>query len=304
MTNIYTFPIDTLRIPMLSYIRTSLPSFHDELKDAINWRNLDNSFVYTYTNTKITESAEICRLPSGKIQIIFYDNYLQYLWCICYSFIVFYDQHYKKCKKLDYDEKEFNKGLMVFNAGLTLFDKHNTELFFSLPNPTIIENSEPYYISKASAIFLESFCFILCHEFGHHFLDHFSYEYQDYSLNQYKKQELDADCYAIKTFIENFTSENELNKKCGIIAALSSFLFFDNEKMCGGDHPDPDVRIKNALTNLNLKSNDELWDWATIFFSVWSIYYHDTPIKNNRNLESTLLDFEYVFESCQKWKCI
>ena len=292
------FPVEVLRDDMLPFIMQYLPYLDELLGDEIKFNNLKKDFIYHYTNTPINTVASIDKLLNGYNQITFYDNYLQYLWCLSYSFIVFYDQLYKKSKTGEIDKFEFGKGLQVFENGLSLLNQYETEKFYSLPNPTE-SDTEHEYISKASSIFLNSFSFILCHEFGHQYLGHLTYD--NISSEQSKSEELNADDFAISIFIDSIKQGSEWTKKCGMITALSSLVFLDNTLKGGDHHPDPDDRIKKCLVKLNLSQDDPLWGWASLFFIFWSYYYH-SPIENNGKFDNAFLDFEYIYEVCQNRK--
>jgi len=295
------FPIEVLRNNMLKYVQTYLISLNEQLNENIKYHGLDSKIAYRHTNSAIDDIADI-RIVDGKSRITFYDNFLQFLWCLSYSFLVFYDQNHQRKHKDMFNEDEFAKGLSVFEAGMSLLREHNIEQFYSLPNPTeIFTNDKFNYISKGTSIFLNAFSFILCHEFGHHYFGHVDINYNPDSIEQIKNDEFNADEFAFSILTDTTDFRANWNIRYGIITALSSLIFVDSTLKGGTTHPDPDDRLKSMLENMKLEETDTLWGWASLMFLFWSRYYLE-PIVLNQKFPNDYVIFLHIYETCQKRK--
>ena len=83
-------------------------------------------------------------------------------------------------------------------------------------------------------------------------------------------EEYDADLFAFERIMKGANNlTNSHTAEVGLVAGLCSILFFSSD-MKGGDHPDPDERLKIILEKLNLQPEDNLWGIACVALKLWA----------------------------------
>ncbi len=268
-------PIRVLAYNALDWFENISIDFKTEILEEIKYSGLQPGIEYRIETTPIHTSAEIT--PENKI--ILYENFNQFLWCLCYSLITLFDESiHKPTLQGKYDGK-FNlenpyvrRSIDVFNNGFSLFKAYRETVFFSLPNPEKYNEFDKFYIEKANGVYTAAMAFFLLHEFGHQYYKH--PEYIPESNVQSKNEELSADEYAFDKMKSQFNEEKGYTNKCGIISGLTSLIFFDKTLSGGANHPDPDSRIKKLIEGMELNELDNLWGIASLSFRLWAIQYN------------------------------
>jgi hypothetical protein len=268
-------PIRVLAYNALEWFEKITPEFQKEILEEIQFSELQQGIEYRIETAPIHTSAEIT--PEKKI--ILYENFNQFLWCMCYGLITLFDESIQKPilqnkydGKFDLENPYVRRSIDVFNNGFSLFKTYRESVFFSLPNPEKYNEFDKFYIEKANGIYTAAMAFFLLHEFGHQFYKH--PEYFPDSADESKKEELTADEYAFEKMASQFNEEKEFTNKCGIIAGLSSLIFFDKTLSGGTNHPDPDSRLKILIEQMELDELDNLWGIASLSFRLWAIQYN------------------------------
>lgn len=266
-------PIRVLSYNFLDWFQNISPDFKDEAIAEIAFRELYSGIQYNIVRERITNVAAI----NNSRQITLYENYNQFLWCICYSlFVIFYEGVQKPLRegrysgKLDFDDPSVEKSIQVFDAGFDLLSAYDREIFYQIPNPETYPESDSFYIAKTNGCYVAAMTFILLHEYAHQFLGHL-----DYSPNskESKRDEFAADNYAISRISFNFASERGKTFKFGIVAGICSLIMLDSSLSGGETHPDLDLRLKSAMEKLNLAELDDLWGIASMAFRLWALKY-------------------------------
>lgn len=248
-----------------------------ELQDGFN-KGLSKKLGIICCDSCINDIAEIKEHFDDDnkkyYRIYVWDNYCQFLWIICYSIIVFMDELIIK-PILNSAEKR-NEQLLetsfnMFKAGMSLYDadpnhRSNRSVFFDFPNP--VRNKDDENIKSANLLFEAALCFILFHEFSHLELGHLEKE-------NLKDDELAADFNAFYSMYGDQSLGVRKYFSLGIIIALGSLFFADN-KLDGGTHPDPDDRLGQILNNmddLDAHGKDYCYGLATTIYKMWAHYY-------------------------------
>lgn len=264
-------PVRVLNNIILHRFENIHPDFKDDLISEIVYNGFNPVIKFNFNREKINESALITlnKLTNDR-QIQLYENFNQYLWCICYSLFVVFDT-YVYPSEYDPTNEYFLKAINVFNSGCSLLETYETSQFFILPNPEKYNKDDKSYIEKANEIYVDAMTFILLHEFAHQHYKHVEY---DSNSEDSKKEEYVADEYAIDYISTNFSSENGKSYKFGIVAFISSLIIRDNSLSGGTTHPDNDERLKAAMNQLDLSEIDNLLGVGGLAFRLWAMRYN------------------------------
>ena len=235
-----------------------------------------------------------------------------YLWTISYSFIVLYTE--KKSTKNEKFNKIANNFLHISTVNMKniYFDWHknlpspeifqylnlndNNKIFNSLfENFLIHKNNEEYkyfeYIKLTNIIYESSIKFILYHELAHYKHGHI---YKDWASQKYnkirsietiKKEEIEADNFAIDLILMDNMETTQTKQKTGIIVGVFSNLFLSGNLKVA-THPDNDDRLKNIFAKINIENNKFLKDFTNFLFSLWFENYHKEYSQQNSIIEN------------------
>jgi hypothetical protein len=274
MTHKGDLPVRVLEFNFLECFENITPNFKEEAKSEIDFNGLKADIQYHINRTKITEGP--CINHSKQIEL--YENFNQYLWCICYSLLVVFDEGIHRpiiedryTGKLDLENPFIKQAIAVFNNGFDLLHTYKDWQFFQLPNPEKYNEYDRFYIEKTNGIYTAAMTFILLHEFAHQYYGHLEY---NPTSGEAKKDEYSADEYAIDKIAQNFSSKRGSTFKFGIIAGISSLILLDKSLSGGNTHPDTDDRIKKAIDKMQLEELDNLWGIASLSFRLWAIKYN------------------------------
>lgn len=234
-------------------------------------KGLSSELVVVLTNRKLDDFAKVKfgfnNDNDEKYTIEVYDNYCQYLWSLIYSHI-----HFFNVMVLNDDEKSENdkiKACVNFELAVNLFIDKSThrDSFFYQSNP--INNPHDEGVQIANYIYINSLAFVLLHEFAHIDLGHMI-------KNKDVSHEYESDFQAFYNLIQGH-QKNKMLVSFGCITAITSILFIDDTLLGGENHPDPDLRLKKILENIE----DYLLDiecsysyiYAVIWLKVWAVHY-------------------------------
>ncbi len=294
-------PVRVLQFNFLEWFENISPDFKEEAKNEIDFNGLKTGLVYHFDNAPIRECACINNIR----QIEIYENFNQYLWCICYSLLVLFDESIQKpmiasnyTGKLDFNNLFVRRAVDVFNNGFDLLTTYKSRQFIQLPNPEKFNEYDKAYVEKTNGVFTAAMTFILLHEFAHQYYGHLDYRP---TSEESKKDEFAADEYAICKISYNFSSERKTTFKFGILAGLCSLIILDKSLSGGDTHPDTDDRIKVAMERLNLEELDNMWGIASLAFKLWANKYHidlDLP----PNVDSYKHLFKLTLEKVEEMK--
>ena len=266
-------PVRVLPYNFLDWFENITPNFKEEAKNEIDFNGLKAGISYHINRSHIIECA--CINADRRIEL--YENFNQYLWCICYSLIVLFDESMQKpmlakknTGKFDFENPKVSKAIDVFNNGFDLLITYKDLQFFKLPNPEKYNEYDKFYIERTNGVYTAAMTFILLHEFAHNYYGHLDYQ----TSKDSKKDEFNADAYAIKKISHNFSSERGATYKFGIVAGISSLIILDKSLSGSDTHPDTDERLKVALEKMLLDDFDNLWGVASLTYILWSLKYN------------------------------
>lgn len=265
-------PVRVLRKEIIRWFESINESLREDIANAEQYETFNPIINYNTPQNIINDIAFI----DDNSQIQLFENYNQYLWSISYFLLVVYDNclqgpmmkgNYKGEFNFEQQENKIAKG--VFIAGLNLTVQYVHDCFYRLPNCEIPTQEFTDTIGHTNGVFVSSLSFIIAHEFAHHYYQHDPNEHDSTVLIS---REFDADNLAIHHIKETFARQEGYNYKVGIITALCSFLFLyrDKSALIGDDaHPDWDERMKNAIEQLDLPDEDNIWGLAGFSMVMW-----------------------------------
>lgn len=287
-------PVRVLSHNWINWFENITPNFKEEAKGEIDFRNLKAGLIYHFDKSQITECAYIN--PNHQIEL--YENYNQFLWCICYSLLVLFDKGIQEpilCKnytgKLDFNNPYIRNSINIFNNGFDLLNTYKDRQFYQFPNPEKYNKYDKYYIEKVNAIFCAAMVFILLHEYAHQFLGHLD---NNYKSEEPQNDEYACDEYAIDKMSSKLSTKESSTYKFGIIAAISSLIIYDKSLEGGEMHPDIDERLEMAMNKMKIEDIHYLWGVASLTYKLWGIKYNKDiempPVFNN---------YKHLFEYIQ-----
>lgn len=258
-------PIRVLSYDMLYHFQNTHFDFKDEVIAEVNFNNFKNGIVYDDRKKRISYLAQIT--PDRQIEIE--EPYLAFLWTLCLVVVTLYRR-----QKSDYStDPVLQRAQNSFNYGYSLFTSWN-EWDLSLPNPEQYDLDSDPTIEEANGLFINAAKFILCHEYAHHFLDHFtdSQNKPDYLL---KDDEFFADKHACEIILQGIDHNSEMGYSLylGVLIGIASILFISPDWDGGDEHPDTDQRILKILEAVSPDDDDDIWRFATTIFLVWGVTF-------------------------------
>lgn len=266
-------PVRVLSYNFLEWFENITPDFKDEAKAEIDFFNLKAGISCKIQRDRVIETARINE--EHKIEI--FENFNQYLWSICYSLIVLFDECYQKPKStggaigiIDVDNGYVNDALAVFVNGTDLLRTFKDWQFFQLPNPEKYAECSKIYIEAANGVFTAAMAFILLHEYAHQFYGHLNYSP---SSDESKRDELAADEYAVLKVDQNRNNKRWRTLVYGIVAGILSLLFLSDSLDGSESHPDIDDRLETALAKMSLDGDDNAWGISALALRLWAIKY-------------------------------
>lgn len=254
------------------------PNFLETLKYEVDFNNLKPNILYECPTQIIIDCAHI----DSYHKIHIFENFLQFVWSMCYSFPVLFDEaiHIPLRDKhftgvLDLSNVDIKSTLELYKAALSLLKKYEEQIFFDLPNPEKYYLSSKQRIEQANAISVSATVFVLLHEFAHHYLGHLD---SFASGPNAKKEEIAADNLAFDNITFEGKAEEIHTRKVGIIIGVGSLILLDDSMSGCEFHPDPDKRLKNMLDKMSLSEMDNIWGIASMICLLWAHSYNKTLI--------------------------
>lgn len=279
-----TQPVRVLQYNIIDSFEKASPGFRDELRSVVTQKGLPRGIKYHVNEQPILRSGGRAQTPcvSTDRGIELHETFLSYVWTICYSLLVLFDELIQKRmiqkaynRTFEYSPKTVREAFCLFHYGISLIKQFRVWDKGTLPNPEEYDENEADYVEKANGVFVHAMVFILCHEFAHVRCGHTEAANRngDVSPDLEKIHEYRAD--ELATTIVLAGAEDESRRSTagfGLIAGLSADLFLGSV-VKSETHPDKDDRIRNALEKLNLGEKDNLWGIACLAFKLWDESY-------------------------------
>ncbi|MGH2666907.1 phage exclusion protein Lit family protein [Flavobacterium sp.] len=272
-------PIRVLKGHFELWLKTVNPVFFSALINQMRTNGLSQSINYNDQRVPIVQNniVNAAKITYPNRQIHIYDTFSAYLWCICYSMTVLFDEVVQKphlrgnyTGEINPKNKQVDSALGLFEYGMTLRDRYR-DWDRGLPNPEEYNCEHAYYIEKTSGMYLAALYFIFCHEVGHNVFNHVTYT--PATPAQSLADELAADNYAIDQILLPENSQHHRTFKYGAVAAMCSLLFLSPNLYRGGYYPNAHERVNNIIDRLNLDARDNIWGMASLAFRMWGKHY-------------------------------
>jgi len=227
---------------------------------------------------------------------------LEYLWCSCYSFYVFYQEHCSASltNTVKFDLRGNERSRNAFDLYIWGYNKvkqiNNTDWPCNLPKPVIADCDTPEDCKVANELYLCAASWILHHEFAHIYHNH-----PNDPLNNLDsiKQERESDLSATEWILGGVVDEKIQNKRAlGI--AIATLVITAQDILVGEfketTHPRSFQRLYDAITPY-IKNEDHLvYAFSTVICHI-NMAIADIQIEVNdndtwkQNLESCLVKF-------------
>lgn len=278
-----------------SYFMELSPTIKEILKDEIEYNNLKNEILLHEDEEELSVFAEI----DTSQQIHIYENYCSFLWAICYSLIVMFEEglvlptnNNEFDGTVGSDTKNLEEAFELLNYGLSL-KKEFTNWNHNLPNPEIYNENNKCYIDKANSIYVAAKCFVIGHELGHQYFGHLTEEgKKDRGSEKYANDELIADSFALELLSKNALGNYINTHNVGCICALGSIVLVNSNFDQGENYPDSKSRMKKLIEEMNIEDEDNMiWGYAALIFCIWDSLYDMSSVNGKW---STLKELFYA----------
>lgn len=272
------FPVRILRHNIIDHFEGVRDNTFNKVFEGVSQGKVRPGIIVKIEQNTLTTPFADC--DNGAINL--QENFIGYLWAMCYSIFVIYEEGVQKrmlsgqfSGDIEFDTDLLKRAKALFEWAISLKDNYsNWDL--TLPNPEQHKNrTEEWYAGIVNGIFLDAIIYDVFHEFSHLVNNHChalsdilrksSSELTEEDVTLYKQIETEADNYAFDSIIEESDDEKyKLHKGLAIILAHCSNLFVvRNPKLVKQPtHPDIDSRILNSIERINLKdlkSSDYVW---------------------------------------------
>ncbi|WP_456075128.1 phage exclusion protein Lit family protein [Hoylesella nanceiensis] len=267
-------PIEALTNNFIELVKNT-PKLFETIKDEWLTNEFSNTITFVRTEGKDWEVAEIAKGKNGLYCVSMHINFAQYMWSVGLYLLVYFDNtvqipmmdkansnaHGYKC-----DEALCRMAIENYKRARQFMYDFDINLPRTTPN---ILDPTPYedMIGRANSIYLGAMTFIYAHEVFHNYLGHT----KTYSNSeQSKKDELAADELAIDALLTGIPEFKNTEYKLGIIVMMFAILFLRKDYLSGGEsHPDMDIRIKKAIAQLKIPTEDNLWGFVSFGINVF-----------------------------------
>lgn len=315
------FPIRVLRHNITSHFE----SVGNKMASGLIFEAVIKGKVKDRIDVKIEKEPLKCPYADcGQKKICLQENYIGFIWAMCYSLFVIYEEGVQKriisgqfAGFINFDTPLLKRAKQLFDWAISLKDSYS-DWDLNLPNPEKHYNeTEEWYAGKVNGIFLDIIIYQLFHEFAHLVNNHCSAlsdifekktsELTEEQIVRYKEIESEADNYAFESIIEESDSEKyKLHKGVAIILSHCTNLFIvkNPKSVKQQTHPDIDNRILSSIQKLGLKdvsSSDYLWYLGALsckfFFDLHKI---DTDILPSETTRDLFFRYLNVFDDIKK----
>lgn len=265
MKHLPTSPIDFLKTNILARFENTNPGFAKYVHQLISDGTIQRTICYYY-------DQECVKTPfvSNDGYIHLQSTFLSFLWIHCYYTLVIHEEvsvkHFDKktpSQQNIFNNELINKTIEFQQYAMSLVRFHSEWDLRVYPGPNTPDKSGKDYHIMANQLFLYAVDYVMCHEFAHLELKHFTSSKPRIDL------EKEADKRAYELMLSGVTSENKVGMETGILIALCSLLFLSHSISGGGSHPDKHERIKEYLETINPPAESHLWSIACMLIGVW-----------------------------------
>lgn len=295
-------PIRVLQHNITFQFETTNPTFLELTKTVIKDKGLQAGIGYYINDFPILHQVDghnQTPFVNGNGKIHVHETFLSYVWCVCYSMLVLYEEAIAKVSQNqvsktllhEIDKEKIDKAQELFNYAKSIivmfseWDKNN------LPNPEEYSAEDVFFIERANGLFVYAMNFILCHEFAHIELEHIEKLKQGQnSTSDILKFEIEADARAMELVLNGINDKTKLSAEIGVLMGLCCMLFF-KQKSETTTHPATDDRIHKLIEKVNASNADPHWGIAVLAFKLW-----DDQFVKNFNWPKSVHDLKELYE--------
>jgi len=295
-------PIRVLQHNITFQFETTNPTFIELTKTVIKEKGLQPGIGYHINDKAILEKVDgHVQTPyvnsNGKIFV--HETFLSYVWCVCYSMLVLYEEAIAKVSQNqvsktllhEIDSVKIDTAQKLFDYAKSLITSFTPWDKGSLPNPEEYSTDDVFFIERANGLFIYAMNFILCHEFAHIELNHTELIKQGQnSKSDILKFEKEADLRAMELVLNGTTNKTKLSAEIGVLMGLCSLLFF-KQKSETTTHPATDDRMDKLIEQSNASNPDPHWGIATLAFKLW-----DNQFMKNFTWPKEVHDLKELYE--------
>lgn len=299
-------PIRVLQHNVTFQFETTNPTFIELSKTVIKEKGLQAGIGYHINDRAILEKVEGHRQTpyvneKGKIYV--HETFLSYVWCVCYSMLVLYEEAIAKTSQNqvsktllhEIDTEKIEKAQDLFDYAKSLIVSFSPWDKDTLPNPEEYSTDDVFYIERANGLFIYAMNFILCHEFAHIELDHIEKRKKGQnSQSDILKFEKEADSRAMELVLSGSTDKTKLSSEIGVLMGLCSMLFF-KQKSETTTHPATDDRMHKLIEKVNAVDSDPHWGIAALAFKLW-----DNQFMKNFNWPKEVHDLKELYDQMRE----
>lgn len=265
-------PVRVLFDGIVSFYSNWTDSFKNDLNDEIKFNGLNRKIMIDIFEGPIKKIAFV---DSNKT-ICIEETFLSFIWIICYAQLVIAEKMNLRSDDIQINPDDMilgDKAFKLFNYGMSLLSNY-TKWPEDLPNPEKYKEIDALYIERANRAFIIVTTFILFHEFAHVYLGHIDIDSLKLpvSAEEYKKNELLADKFAIETIMTAINPEDFNDGQACTLMGLSALLLLSGS-LEGITHPDPDFRIEEAISHMKLDDNSSMYNIPCISYYLWCFHY-------------------------------
>ncbi|MFD0701927.1 phage exclusion protein Lit family protein [Myroides pelagicus] len=295
-------PVRVLQHNVTLQFETTNPTFVELSKTLIKNKGLKSGIGYYINDKAIHEMVDgHYQTPfvdeHGKIHV--HETFLSYVWCVCYSMLVLYDEAIAKVSQNlvsetmlhKIDTKKIDKAQELFDYAKSLIVYYSVWDKTNLPNPEEYAADDTFFIERANGLFIYAMNFILCHEFAHIEFDHIEKIKQGRNtVSDILEFEKEADLRSMELVLSGVTNNTKLSAEIGVLMGLCSMLFF-KQKSETTTHPATDDRIHKLIEKVNASNADPHWGIAVLAFKLW-----DNQFIKNFNWPKKVQDLKELYD--------
>jgi len=250
----------------------------------------DPKIVFKCDERKVEDAARI--LPNN--EIILNESFLSFLWCICFSTIVEFNELICKPRlKIESDPELIKQGELLYKYGMSLLSRF-TDWKLMTPNPEFHSKELSKNINVASDTYLDAVWFIVLHEYAHVLYGHYddAREGVGKSSEELREDEIEADGFAIrycKMVLDGLSGQAKEDRLSGYILGLLALMLSESD-LSTPNYPHIHVRVIAVLRSLSWSETNLAWGICACVFKKWAVEYGHSELQVRTHYRS---DKEY-----------
>jgi len=279
-----TQPIRVLNFWILEYFKNEELRLQDLLEiakdDGIEHISTEPlEIVFKFEEAKVGIPAEA--RPNNKI--LLYDTFLSYLWCICFSSIVNFNESIQKPRtNRASDEELIEHGEIIYDYSKSLLQSYS-DWDKTKPNPEYYPSELAWIINLTTYAYLDAVWFIVLHEYAHILYGHTSRSFsgEEPSAGRLRYEEIQADQFAARICIRDIDNTEDARKEeklTGFVLGLLALMMSGNH-LDYPNYPHIHVRVVAVLNTISWSELNLAWGVCASVFQRWANVYGYSDLK-------------------------